>query len=55
MGFPPLVRKISPEVIFCFFAYFSSLLHSFHGSRMVRILPFSEMVVRPSFAASTVI
>ena len=54
MGFPPPVRKISPEVIFCFLAYFSSFLHNFPGSRIVRILPFNEMVALPARTASTV-
>lgn len=44
---PFLVRKISPETVFCFLAYFRSFLHSFPGSRMVRILPLSEISVRP--------
>lgn len=51
---PLLVRKISPEVIFCFLAYFSSFLHSLLGIRMVRILPFSEISARPACTASTV-
>lgn len=37
--FPLLVRKISPEAVFCFWAYFSSFRHSLLGIRIVRILP----------------
>ena len=36
---PFLVRKISPETVLCFLAYFSSLRQSLPGSRMVRIFP----------------
>ena len=42
------------RVIFCFLAYFSSFLHSFPGSKIVRILPFNEMVALPDRTASTV-
>ena len=54
-GVPFLVRKISPEVIFLPRAYFSSFRHSLLGRRMVRILPFRAISVRPALAASTVI
>lgn len=53
--FPLLVRKISPEAIFCCFTYFFSFLHSFPGIRMVRSFPFSEISARPEATASTVI
>ena len=39
---------------FLFLAYFSSLRQSLPGSRISRILPFSEISARPRFAASTV-
>ena len=51
---PLLVRKISPEVIFCFLAYFCNLRHSLPGNRMVRILPFSAMSARPAWIAYAV-
>ena len=35
-GCPFLVRKISPETVLFFLAYFSSFRQSFAGSRMVR-------------------
>ncbi len=38
-GLPLLVRKISPEAVFCCLAYLSSLRHSLPGRRMVRTLP----------------
>ena len=40
MGLPLLVRKISPEAIFCFRAYFKSFRQSLPGSKIVRIFPF---------------
>ena len=51
---PFLVRKISPETVFCFFAYLSSFRDSFPGMRMVRIFPFKETSALPIRAASTV-
>ena len=51
---PLLVRKISPEAIFLFLAYFISFRHSFPGSRMVRSFPFRAISVCPFWAASTV-
>ena len=53
--FPLLVRKISPEAVFCALAYFFSFRHSFPGSRMVRSLPFRAISAFPARAASTVI
>ncbi len=41
MGFPPPVTKIEPEAILRFFAYFSSLRHSFFGKRIGRFFHFS--------------
>lgn len=38
---PSLAGKISPEAIFCFFAYFFSFRHSLPGSRMTRTFPCS--------------
>ena len=52
---PLLVMKTSPEAIFSFWAYFSSLRHNLADSRIVRILPFNEISARPRRAASTVI
>ena len=54
IAFPLLVRKISPEAIFCFLAYLSSFRHSFPGRRMVRILPLSRISARPASTASAV-
>ena len=51
---PLLVRKISPEAVFCCLAYFSSLRHSLPGIRIVRIFPFSDTSARPRRAASMV-
>ena len=53
--FPLLVRKISPEAIFCLLAYFISFRQSFPGSRMVRIFPLREISAFPWSTASTVI
>ena len=54
MPFSFLVRKISPEAIFCFLAYLRSLRQSLPGSRMVRILPYKEISALPRYTASTV-
>ena len=53
-SFPLLVRKIAPEAVFCFWAYWSSFRQSFPGNRMVRILPLREISALPCRAASTV-
>ena len=52
---PLLVRKISPETVCCFRAYFASFRASLLGIRMVRIFPFNETSARPCRTASTVI
>ena len=44
---PLLVRKISPEVIFCLCAYFCSFRHSFPGIRIVRTLPLRKISAFP--------
>ena len=54
MPLPLLVRKISPEAIFCARPYCSSLRHSLPGIRIVRIFPFSDTSARPRRAASMV-